>query len=621
MIGAGWTVDEFEGHVLIPNTSKPEYSYNIESNTADTITVGCDNVPDPIYCQGLIDLTQVTAGVDTFSVVYGQLFRYWIVLDDIIGLDTPKSGVKVTRLFDNTGPNSFADGDATYDGVCEVCHTDTTYHRNDATGDHTHNVGTDCSGCHGHLKGFAADCTLCHGEPPVDPGTLVFDPGPTGSATAGKHGFHVNTRNYGCDTCHAGNVENGEHNNSLIITMGFSMFGGARQGGDYAGQPGVIYNTTATTPPTTAVSGSGGAGDRTCSNIFCHGRLADRTNWGGGVNTSPVWDGTVICGDCHGATAQSPPSEGSHSKHCREFLQGYNYDCSLCHTVPAVDDSLHGNNKSEIVFSSDPKTNGGSYDGTDLALDAYGTCNSIYCHSTVQSSPPGTGPTYRLPPVWGGNIVGCGACHYFSDSGLNTGSHEKHFYSEPTDQCYACHNWNNSDDPCLSCHDDASARSQKDRHANYIIDVAFAPKYGGNYSGSSTPGVGYGDCSNTYCHSDGTSVSTGIIPNNTTVIWGTVGPLDCNVCHGNPPGYANGSPKANSHTLVDHAAAGCNICHNTTTNDGVTISSIAAHGNQSYDVDAGGGESFTYTFDAAGGTCDTVSCHTGNATRQWGSQP
>jgi predicted CxxxxCH...CXXCH cytochrome family protein len=289
-----------------------------------------------------------------------------------------------------------------------------------------------------------------------------------------------------------------------------------------------------------------------------------------------------------------------------------------------VDDSLHGNNNSEIVFSSDPKTAGGSYDGTDAALDAYGTCDGIYCHSTVQSSPPGTGPTYRPPPAWGGNIVGCSACHYFSGGGLTTGSHDPHFFNSETEECYACHNWNNEDDPCFSCHDDVSAKPQRDRHANHTIDVAFAPKYSGSYSDtapSGQPGIGYGDCSNTYCHSDGTSVSTSIIPNNTTAIWGTTGPLACDSCHEYPPNYANGSPKSNSHLLVNHAAAGCNICHNTTTIDGVTISSIAAHVNQSYDVDAGGGESFTYTFDAGGGTCSTVSCHTLNETRQWGSQP
>ena len=30
-----------------------------------------------------------------------------------------------------TGTNSYADGDSTYDGICEVCHTQTLQHRND----------------------------------------------------------------------------------------------------------------------------------------------------------------------------------------------------------------------------------------------------------------------------------------------------------------------------------------------------------------------------------------------------------------------------------------------------------------------------------------------------------
>jgi hypothetical protein len=155
----------------------------------------------------LIDLTQVTAGVDTFSVVYGQLFRYWIVLDDIIGLTVPKSGVKVTRFFDNTGPNSCADGDATYDGVCEVCHTDTTYHRNNATGDHAHNKGFDCADCHNHLNGFShtigTGCEECHGH---DPGYGGYT---GGAGTFESHSSHTENDsddqrgpNVGCDTCH-----------------------------------------------------------------------------------------------------------------------------------------------------------------------------------------------------------------------------------------------------------------------------------------------------------------------------------------------------------------------------------------------------------------------------------
>ena len=59
-----------------------------------------------------------------------------------------------------TGMNSFADGDSIYDGVCEVCHTQTKYYRRDGAGFTNHSGGqnydrTDCIACHSHFTGFA----------------------------------------------------------------------------------------------------------------------------------------------------------------------------------------------------------------------------------------------------------------------------------------------------------------------------------------------------------------------------------------------------------------------------------------------------------------------------------
>jgi alpha-tubulin suppressor-like RCC1 family protein len=58
-----------------------------------------------------------------------------------------------------TGINSFADGDTTYDGICEVCHTQTLYYRRDGSGFVNHSggfdySGTDCTACHSHTSGF-----------------------------------------------------------------------------------------------------------------------------------------------------------------------------------------------------------------------------------------------------------------------------------------------------------------------------------------------------------------------------------------------------------------------------------------------------------------------------------
>jgi len=70
------------------------------------------------------------------------------------------------KLMASSGTNSFADGDGTRDGVCEVCHTTTKYHRNDGTGQ-SHNNGANCTTCHPHDLGFAGaaggpNCLGCH---------------------------------------------------------------------------------------------------------------------------------------------------------------------------------------------------------------------------------------------------------------------------------------------------------------------------------------------------------------------------------------------------------------------------------------------------------------------------
>jgi hypothetical protein len=154
--GSAWEEDEYAGYIVLPNINQVSYNYMIVSNTADTLTV-----------EGPIDLTKVTDGVDTLAIIYGNLIK-----DEI---ETPNSGTKTVRFFNNTGTNSFADGDSTRDGVCEVCHTQTDHFRNDGNApDQLHDnlggkSGTDCIDCHehtgfGHGVGGGTGCEECHGH-------------------------------------------------------------------------------------------------------------------------------------------------------------------------------------------------------------------------------------------------------------------------------------------------------------------------------------------------------------------------------------------------------------------------------------------------------------------------
>jgi len=142
---ATWTVDEHAGQVVFPDINAKDsngysidLSYKVLSNTATTLTIG-----------GAMDLSYIANG-DTFVIAYGKLIRDRI--------NTPNSGSKPVKFYRPTGQNAFADGDATYDGICEVCHTQTKHHRNnnDSPGeaDHTHNVDLKCTLCHMHKNGF-----------------------------------------------------------------------------------------------------------------------------------------------------------------------------------------------------------------------------------------------------------------------------------------------------------------------------------------------------------------------------------------------------------------------------------------------------------------------------------
>jgi hypothetical protein len=76
-------------------------------------------------------------------------------------INTPNSGPRDTVF----GP--YVWGFDPYNGVCEVCHTATAYHRNDASGNHSHYAGETCSVCHKHSDQFThgggESCDTCHG--------------------------------------------------------------------------------------------------------------------------------------------------------------------------------------------------------------------------------------------------------------------------------------------------------------------------------------------------------------------------------------------------------------------------------------------------------------------------
>ncbi len=195
---------------------------------------------------------------------------------------TPNSGTKIVIFSSETGTNSFADNNSAYDGICEVCHTTTLYHRNDGTGN-AHETAVNCTSCHPHMLNFSADCDGCHAT--------------VGNYSTDAHTTHIEgLYAYSCSTCHFERGAGTTYHRNSTAEVNFDPNGLATRNGADSNTP--TWNSVA----------------KTCTNVYCHsnGVTADRGTdgtytWGvlpfGTVSyaTTPAWDiGTInICSSCH----------------------------------------------------------------------------------------------------------------------------------------------------------------------------------------------------------------------------------------------------------------------------------------------------------------------------------
>jgi hypothetical protein len=126
----------------------------------------------------------------------------------------------------STDSDAWDDANSPWNGLCQTCHQNTDWHRNDnslGALSHDHNMPTnDCKGCHPHTDGFrgaGGDCTGCHDtqrEISASPGTFRRQIAES-SAGAGDGEFstdftshHVNdgtgdqiVTKWDCVVCHA----------------------------------------------------------------------------------------------------------------------------------------------------------------------------------------------------------------------------------------------------------------------------------------------------------------------------------------------------------------------------------------------------------------------------------
>ncbi len=90
-------------------------------------------------------------------------------------IQTPNSGPRPVVFTAFSGQNSLADGDAVYDGPCEVCHTQNDHHNNDGHDNTAHFDGEWCVTCHQHGNQFAAPFKQLHQTHLYDPKGSVIE--------------------------------------------------------------------------------------------------------------------------------------------------------------------------------------------------------------------------------------------------------------------------------------------------------------------------------------------------------------------------------------------------------------------------------------------------------------
>jgi hypothetical protein len=285
------------------------WSCHIEGGTAQYQNV--HTVADTVWCQDCHNPHQ-----------HQDVFPQWYIYDNI---ETPNSGGWQLAFRDST---DFIHGETgvyqPYDGICEVCHTQTAFHRNNSSGNHTHNAGTNCVECHQHENGFMAECGSCHDVPPSTGAHLTHFGGSADLASYGEVDNLSTATDYifQCGNCHA--LDSNSHNNG---TVDVELYNPDAPTGSLKSlnPPEAAY-----TPGSTVYYDPFGIPytEGTCSNVYCH----SKTDWSA---PDPIPDPIVVSGvpvlDPYGNLTY-PPYSVTESKVYNDVNWGDTaLDCNACH--------------------------------------------------------------------------------------------------------------------------------------------------------------------------------------------------------------------------------------------------------------------------------------------------
>jgi predicted CxxxxCH...CXXCH cytochrome family protein len=464
---------------------------------------------------------------------------------------------------------------------------------------------------------FLNSCTYCHGMPPKDAarkGNLHYDS--HSSSFLGNHKNHLSAAPVAndCSICHAPVAATNFGHQNGVITMANSLKGYSSSSVRAKYDKGVFFNQTSIPVLTNA----------TCSNASCHFEKKTPV-WG-----SAAFNVTTDCNACHGApptgTTAAPAGglAGSHARHDAYFPGTAN--CQKCHpnTVSFTHATSAGRALKVQGYLRDPLNTleaSGAYTGTGTnylpsksGTPGFGTCSTIYCHSSAQGT-TGTGTITYQAPTWGSGALSCGSCHQNMGPAANanaTGSHAAHAQTVALD-CSVCHG--------AAYTSTSVPTGAGSTHVDKNINLAFTGTAAGTaYSKTSTfsPGSAYGSCSTTVCHGQG-SVTWGA-----TFTTGATFPYSANLCDkchsgsATAPFYSTAIPKVTATTdakvgahtahlsAQDSLATAlvCTDCHGT-----VSLNHMTGTTTFAWSTLATKNGTITPTYTAATGACANVYCH------------
>lgn len=521
----------------------------------------------------------------------------------------PGSAVSLQDVREGTAQfGDDSDNHTTSNRVCEVCHSQTTYHRQDTSGqtNKLHNNKTDCIRCHEHKVGFRASCDSCHGTPPVDISGLASDPVPTGSTVWGEHQKHAVDIGYDCNTCHNGWDGANQMPNTGNLNIGFKpsvnpQFNGAVNnifGGTYEGRTtGGGYTGDTSTTPATVVNTA--TGTMTCA-TYCHG-------YG-----RPVWNpiSSQPCGSCHGkvnsgvgyqsgaptgvngskdlAGLTSGLQVGKHAVHLDDSVAQTGDPCALCHSGFGYTDSTHVNGTVNVLLRQAAKIEGsGTTGGAGINAvynPATGQCTNMECHGNTPWNSTAvlncTQSCHNYPPVGvtaglsiyptttpvshdtrgdGGaylkaNHKGCLYCHGWNDNGSGslpitgaTAAQITVFGGDPAEAPNFT-TYSAATNP-IGQHMDGKITMNDDGDGNSANDADYDPATGG--------------CDNAVCHPNDATHRLNISGGANLEVQADIGPGDCAECHDTGVGGATVVTGASAHTKATYNGTftKCTVCH------------------------------------------------------------